>query len=110
MKTAFQIFSRDIRRLSHNKAAIIVMIGVCVLPSLYAWFNIAANMDPYGNTQGIKVAVANNDTGSETDKLSINAGDTIIENLRENSQLGWTFVDENRLRRVSVPGNIMQLS
>ena len=25
-------------------------------------------MDPYGNTQGIKVAVANNDTGSETDK------------------------------------------
>lgn len=96
MKTAFQIFSRDIRRLSHNKAAIIVMIGVCVLPSLYAWFNIAANMDPYGNTQGIKVAVANNDTGSETDKLSINAGDTIIENLRENSQLGWTFVDEKQ--------------
>ena len=39
---------------------------------------------------------ANNDTGSETDKLSINAGDTIIENLRENSQLGWTFVDEKQ--------------
>ncbi len=63
MRTSFQIFSRDIRRV-RNRAAAIVMVGVCLLPSLYAWFNIAANMDPYGNTKGIKVAVVNNDTGS----------------------------------------------
>lgn len=46
MKTAFQIFRRDVRRLLKNRAATLVMIGVCLLPSLYAWFNIAANMDP----------------------------------------------------------------
>ena len=45
MKTAFQIFRRDVRRLLKNRAATLVMIGVCLLPSLYAWFNIAANMD-----------------------------------------------------------------
>lgn len=44
MKTAFQIFRRDVRRLLKNRAATLVMIGVCLLPSLYAWFNIAANM------------------------------------------------------------------
>ena len=52
MKTAFQIFRRDVRRLLKNRAATLVMIGVCLLPSLYAWFNIAANMDPYANTSG----------------------------------------------------------
>lgn len=93
MKKAFQIFSRDIQRLIHNRVAMIVMAGVCVLPSLYAWFNIAANMDPYSNTQGIKVAIANNDAGSEKGKISLNAGDTIADNLKKNEKMGWTFVD-----------------
>lgn len=47
MKTVFRIFLRDLKRLSRNRAAALVMVGVCLLPSLYAWFNIAANMDPY---------------------------------------------------------------
>ena len=51
MKTAFQIFRRDVRRLLKNRAATLVMIGVCLLPSLYAWFNIAANGNQGGNCQ-----------------------------------------------------------
>ena len=66
MRSVFQIFRRDLRRLLRNPAAALVMAGVCLLPSFYAWFNIAANMDPYSNTQGIKVAVANNDTCADT--------------------------------------------
>lgn len=93
MRSVFQIFRRDLRRLLRNPAAALVMAGVCLLPSFYAWFNIAANMDPYGNTEGIKVAVANNDTGADTDILSLNAGDEIIKKLKDNHQLGWTFVD-----------------
>lgn len=93
MRSVFQIFRRDLRRLLRNPAAALVMAGVCLLPSFYAWFNIAANMDPYSNTQGIKVAVANNDTGADTEMLSLNAGDEIIKKLKDNDQLGWTFVD-----------------
>lgn len=96
MRSVFQIFRRDLRRLLRNPAALLVMAGVCLLPSLYAWFNIAANMDPYGNTEGIKVAVVNNDTGADTDILSLNAGDEIINTLKENHQLGWTFVDNTK--------------
>lgn len=94
MKTAFRIFIRDLKRLTRNRAAALVMVGVCLLPSLYAWFNIAANMDPYGNTAGIKVAIANCDEGASSDMLSLNAGDTIVKNLKQNDQLGWVFVDE----------------
>ena len=74
MKKSFQIFFRDLRRLAGNPVALIVLIGITILPSLYAWVNIAANMDPYGNTSGVKVAVANNDKEAVKKYLSITAG------------------------------------
>ena len=89
MRNAFRIFRRDMKRLLRNPAAILVLIGVSILPSLYAWFNIAANIDPYANTSGIKVAVANLDTDATHDDL------TIIDQLKENDQLGWTFVSKD---------------
>ena len=98
MKKIFQIFARDMRRLFTNPAAAIVMVGVCVLPSLYAWFNIAANMDPYGNTSNIKVAIANCDAGASTEMMSLDAGGTIVDTLKKNKQLGWTFVDEKQAK------------
>lgn len=95
MKTTLQIFKRDCMRLLRNPVAMLVVIGVCILPSLYAWFNIAANMDPYSNTKGIKVAIASNDNGACSDELSLNAGTSLIEQLEKNDSLGWTFVDED---------------
>ena len=66
--------------------SLMVIIGVSIIPSLYAWFNIVANIDPYANTSGIKVAVANNDQEASSNGLSINAGDEIITNLKENDR------------------------
>ena len=93
MKRAFQILKRDMRRLAHNPIAMIVVAGVCLLPSLYAWFNIAANMDPYGNTGAVQIAVANLDKGTENELTgSLNAGEEIVDQLKENHDLGWKFV------------------
>ena len=76
VKKAFQIFKRDILRLLKNPVALVITIGVCVIPSLYAWYNIVANWDPYGNTANIKVAVANNDQGTSNEYVGeLNAGD-----------------------------------
>ena len=95
MKNITWIFKRDLKRLFTNWVAVIVVIGVCIIPSLYAWFNIAANMDPYSNTQGIRIAVASCDLGTDNELTgSLNAGDRIVENLKENDALGWTFVDK----------------
>ena len=47
-KVSFAIFKRDIKRLLVNPVALVVTLGVCVIPSLYAWYNIVANWDPYG--------------------------------------------------------------
>ena len=47
MRNAFRIFRRDLKRILRNPAALLVIIGVSIIPSLYAWFNIVANIDPY---------------------------------------------------------------
>lgn len=97
MKRTFEIFRRDINRLSHNMVAMIVTIGVCLIPSLYAWFNIAANYDPYANTGNIKIAVANADKGTENELIGeLNVGEEIVQNLKKNDSLGWKFTDEKK--------------
>lgn len=96
MKTALGIFKRDVKRLKTNIIAVIVLLGICILPSLYAWFNIAAVWDPYGNTGGIPVAVVNEDEGSSLEGINVNAGEKIVTNLKGNHQMGWKFVDKDK--------------
>ena len=97
VKKALAIFKRDIKRLLCNPVALVITIGVCIIPSLYAWYNIVANWDPYGNTQNIKIAVANNDKGTTNDLVGeLNAGDEVIDKLKDNDQLGWTIVDSEK--------------
>lgn len=97
MKNVFRIFRRDIKRLVTVPAAWIIIIGLCVTPALYAWFNIVGFWDPYGNTKSIQVSVASSDTGASTELTGdINLGDQIIETLKTNDQIGWRFVSQQQ--------------
>lgn len=96
MKKAFKIFLRDLKRVGKNALAMIIAVGISVIPAMYAWFNIAANWDPYGSTDGIDVAVSNCDNGYNlTETMSITIGDQIVENLKANKQIGWQFVSKD---------------
>lgn len=98
MKRIWIIFFRDLKNIVRNPVAVIVALGIMILPSLYAWFNIAANWDPYGSTKGLNVAVASLDKGARIKELdtTVNIGDMIVSNLRANDQIGWRFVDEQK--------------
>ena len=93
MKNIIRIFRRDLHRLGTNALALVIIAGVTLLPALYAWFNIAANWDPYSNTGGIKVAVANEDAGTKLEGITTNLGNEIVTNLKGNDQIGWQFMD-----------------
>ena len=95
MENIFKIYLNDIRTIIKNYVLLIIITGLIVLPSLYAWFNIKASWDPYGSTSRIKVAIVNNDVGGAINDKNINIGDKLIEKLKENNKLGWNFVDEN---------------
>lgn len=95
MRTVWKIFVRDLKRLAKNPVAVIITIGVAIIPSLYAWLNILANWDPYENTSTVPIAVTIKDTGADVGDIGfVNAGDMIHEKLEDNTQLGWTFVDD----------------
>ena len=96
MTAIYKIFLNDLKTVSRNIIAFIVIIGISILPALYAWFNIAANWDPYSATSGIQFAVCSNDKGWNYKALKISAGDEIIEKLKSNDKMGWVFVDEQQ--------------
>lgn len=93
MGTVLRIVLRDLKRILTNPVGLVITLGVCIIPSLYAWTNIVANNDPYENTSTVPVAVAVLDRGANVEGIgSINAGSMVRERLEENHQLGWTFV------------------
>ena len=84
MKNVWKIFQRDMMRVRNNVIALVVIIGISVVPCLYAWFNIAASWDPYSNTGNLKVAVASADEGYEGSliPIEINIGNKVLSALR----------------------------
>ena len=64
IKTVLQIFRSDLRGVSRQFFAMVILIAICILPALYAWFNIYSNHDPYGSTGNIRIAVASRDPGA----------------------------------------------
>lgn len=94
MKKIFRVFLRDLKSIKKNPAAIIIMAGLCVLPSLYAWINIEACWNPYANTGNIPIAVVNDDEGADFNGKKVNVGDQIIEELKKNKSIHWVFVDQ----------------
>lgn len=95
MSNIFKIFFSDIKRVSRNVVAVVVIMGLSILPSLYAWFNIFSNWDPYGeaSTSNLKVAVVSDDAGVAIAGASVNIGASVIEALGENHTIGWVFTE-----------------
>ncbi len=95
MKNIIKVFLNDCKHIGRNVVALVVVMGLAVLPSLYAWFNILSNWDPYGpeSTSNIKVAVAYDDTGINISGMDINISSNIVEALKTNDTIGWVFTD-----------------
>lgn len=96
MRNAWRVFSRDVGRLARVPKVWIVLLGVLITPSLYAWVNIAAFWDPYSSTENINVAIVNRDDGATSDATGdIDVGGQLVAQLKKNDQLGWQFLDED---------------
>ena len=95
MKNIFKIFISDVKRIFQNVVAVVVIMGLCVIPCLYAWFNIFSNWDPYGesSTSNLKVAVVSEDEGVTVAGISVNIGSSVVEALQENKVMGWVFTE-----------------
>ena len=94
MKNIRRIFAADLCGLLRNFFALVIAVGLCLLPAFYAWFNIYANWDPYANTGNIRIAVSNLDEGcTDLDGNPANMGTEIVEQLKQKDNIGWVFTD-----------------
>lgn len=72
-----------------------VFLGISLIPSLYAWFNIAASWDPYKHTEHIPMAVVNEDKGYEPTLIpkTFAIGEKVKMNLAVEDTVDWVFTD-----------------
>ena len=100
MLNIFRIFISDFKRIKTNVVAVVIVIGLSILPCLYAWFNILSNWSPYGPdaTSNIKVAVASDDKGITIDDTEFNMGETVIEGLEAIQRLAGCLQTRQRKR------------
>ena len=91
-----RIVRSDFKRLFANAMSVIIVIGLVVMPSIFAWYNVIACWNVFDNTGNLTVAVANVDDGYESDlvPLRVNIGERVVSALRANDQIDWTFTTE----------------
>ena len=98
-KMIAEIMKKNFKGAFSNPIVVIVLIGVIILPSLYALLNIQACWDPYGNTGDVPFAIANLDDGASFNDKDINVGKELVKDLKKNDKFKWTFVSEDDLRK-----------
>ncbi len=105
MRTIFDIIKNDFKRLTSSVVALVILMGIIVVPCLFAWINILSNDDPFkpASTGNIPVAVYSEDEGAEMMGLSINVGEIVTDTLGSNDMIGWDIVGSKKkaLRGVS---------
>lgn len=95
IKGVREIFRNDLKAIKNNPVVMFVLIVIIFIPSLYALLNIQATWDPYARTSNIQVAVVNEDLGYNTNGTTYNVGDMLVDELKNNTNFSWQFVDRN---------------
>lgn len=105
MRNIWDIYRLDIKNIVTNFSVLIVIGGLIFLPSLYAWFNIKASWDPYGQTDQIPIGVVNEDEGATIRGEDIHVGDDLVSILEENDAMNWQFIDREKAMEEVEYGN-----
>lgn len=87
----WKIYKKDIRSIFKNWVAAVLIGGLTLLPSLYAWFNIEASWDPYSQTNQLPVGIVNEDAGAVVRDKDIHIGNDIVKELKKNDDMDWHF-------------------
>ena len=93
MKKIWQVYLSNLKHVFSNRVAFLIVLVLCILPSLYAWFYLKSSRDPYGNTKGLKIAVVNEDLGAVFRDQRVNIWADVVNELKTNDSIWWVFVD-----------------
>lgn len=97
MNNILTLIRHDFRQATRNTISAMVLVGVVLIPSFFAWFNVLSSWSPFDNVDNLKVAVASADEGFESSlfPMRMNVGEQVVSQLRANSDIDWQFVSED---------------
>lgn len=93
------------RRRSKYLTLVILCIGILLIPVIYFGTYVSSVWDVYGKTENLPVAVVNEDKGAMYQGEEVNFGNQLVDNLKENKNLKWEFVDLKTAREGLETGN-----
>ena len=94
-----ELMKNDFKSAFANPIVTVLLIGIIILPSLYALINVEACWDPYEMTDNVPFAIANLDNGTTFEGNNLNIGNELVKDLKNNTKFDWTFVTEDELRK-----------
>lgn len=87
---------QEIKKLLTNSFFRLAVFVIACLPLLYGVLYLWAFWDPYAKLNNIPVAVVNQDEEVQNSQNeSVNYGDELVDNLKENNTLEWDFVTQD---------------
>lgn len=92
MKNVLKVFKRDLFAMLKNPITMLIIGGLCIVPSLYSFLNVIGCWDAYNNTSTLPIAIVNEDTGASIAGKNMNVGNSIVDNLKTNKLIDWCFV------------------
>ena len=85
---------REWKAVLKKPTFIIVMVGIALIPALYNIIFLSSMWDPYGKLSELPVAVVNKDYPATYNGESMNIGEDMVSNLKDNDSLDFHFVTE----------------
>lgn len=94
-----QLIKRDFMAMWKHSHGRIALIFLLIVPLIYAGFFLAGYWNPYGKLDNLPVAVVNKDTGAMMGKEHIKAGKDFVKELKENKELDFHFMSEEKANK-----------
>lgn len=90
------LMKQEWKSVLHSTWLKIVLVAIITIPMLYSGIFLGSMWDPYGNTKDIPVAVVNKDQKVSYNDATLDVGNELVKNLKDNNSMHFEFVDETQ--------------
>lgn len=77
----------------------VVLLAIVLIPTIYASVFLGSMWDPYGNASSIPVAIVNQDKEVIYNGVTLNIGNDLVQNLKQNKSMDFRFVDDQEANK-----------
>ena len=87
---------KDLKMLFKSPNLWVTIIGISLVPALYALVFLSSMWNPYGNLDKLPVAVVNQDKSAIFQNKTINVGDKMVDSMSESKNLDFHFTSQQK--------------